>query len=370
MRVLCNTVVAVLLMAFVSVATSARAWQMQQAPLMTDFAQQVDTNNPLPEYPRPQMVRSNWLNLNGIWQFQVGSSNDAVPVNQTLSGQILVPFPMESAISGVKEHHERAWYRRIFTVPAAWSGQRILLHLDAADWESEVFINGVSVGIHKGGYDPATYDITSDVSGSGPQELIVRIYDPTDAGGQPRGKQTLYPGGIMYTSCSGIWQPVWLEPVPATSIAALRLVPDIDNRQLSVTANLSGPASGITVTAIARIGSNIVSVASGSPGAALTLPIPNSILWTPTNPFLYDLDVTISNAVSKVDSVTSYFGMRKISLGATNGFVKMLLNNQFVFQFGPLDQGFWPDGIYTAPTDNALRSDIEKIKAVGFNMVR
>jgi PA14 domain-containing protein/concanavalin A-like lectin/glucanase superfamily protein/glycosyl hydrolase family 127 (putative beta-L-arabinofuranosidase)/glycosyl hydrolase family 2/beta-L-arabinofuranosidase (glycosyl hydrolase family 127)/3-keto-disaccharide hydrolase/putative Ig domain-containing protein len=370
MRFFSNTVAAVLLMGTLFRATPAGAWQMRQAPLMTDFAQQVDTNNPLPEYPRPQMARSNWMSLNGIWQFQAGSSNDAVPINQTLSGQILVPFPMESAISGVKQYHDRAWYRRTFTVPAGWSGQRILLHLDAVDWESEVFVNGVSVGIHKGGYDPATYDITPNLSGTGPQELIVRIYDPTDGGGQPRGKQTLYPGGIMYTSCSGIWQPVWLEPVPATSVAAIKLVPDIDNQLLSVTVALSGPANGITVNAVARVGSNIVSTVSGSPGSALMLPVPNPTLWTPTNPFLYDLDITVSNAAARVDSVTSYFGMRKISLGTTNGFVKMLLNNQFVFQFGPLDQGFWPDGIYTAPTDNALRGDLEKIKAVGWNMVR
>ncbi|HWD92599.1 MAG TPA: PA14 domain-containing protein [Verrucomicrobiae bacterium] len=370
MRSISNTVAGVVLMGLTYGAGSARAWQMQQAPLMTDFAQQVDTNSPLPEYPRPQMVRTNWLNLNGIWQFQAGASNDPVPVNQTLSSQILVPFPMESAISGVKAYHDRAWYRRTFTLPPAWSGQKILLHLDAIDWESEVFINGVSVGVHHGGYDPATYDITSYLSGSGPQELIVRIYDPTDGGGQPRGKQTLYPGGIMYTSCSGIWQPVWLEPVPGTSIASLRLVPDIDNQRLAVSATISGPTNGVTLNAVARIGSTVVATASGSPGASLLLPVPNPTLWTPTNPFLYDLDVTLSNAATKVDSVTSYFGMRKISLGTNNGFVKMLLNNQFVFQFGPLDQGFWPDGIYTAPTDNALRSDIEKIKAVGWNMVR
>src|SRR6266850_183097 len=186
------------------------AWQLKYAPLMTDWAQQVDTNNPLPEYPRPQMVRSNWMNLNGIWQFQAGATNNPVPTGQTLSSEILVPFPMASAISGVKHYYPFSWYRRTFTVPAGWSGQNLLLHLDAVDWESEVFINGHSMGIHRGGYDPATYDITPYVTGSGPQELIVRVYDPTDAGGPPRGKQTLSPGGIMYTSVSGIWQPVWL----------------------------------------------------------------------------------------------------------------------------------------------------------------
>ena len=350
--------------------SQSSGWQMQSAPILTDWAQLVDTNAPLPEYPRPQMVRTDWLNLNGLWQFQAGLTNDPPPTNQTLSGEILVPFPMESALSGVAEYHAHSWYRRTFTVPPAWSGKRILLHLDAVDWESQVFVNGQSVGIHQGGYDAVTYDITPQLIGSGPQELIVRVYDPTDAAGLPRGKQTLYPGGIMYTSCSGIWQPVWLEPVPATNIADIKLVPNIDTQKLLVTTTVSGPTNGLTVHAVARSGTNVVGAISGAPGVALLLPVPNPTLWSPTNPFLYDLDITLSNGVAKVDSVTSYFGMRKISLGTTNGFVKMLLNNQFVFQFGPLDQGFWPDGIYTAPTDDALKSDIEQTKLFGYNMIR
>jgi beta-galactosidase/beta-glucuronidase len=371
-RTTARVVAAAILFGFAAIhgLAPARAWQMKQAALMTDWAQQVDPNNPLPEYPRPQMVRTNWQNLNGIWQFQAGNTNEPVPTNQILASEILVPFPMESAISGVKQYYARSWYRRTFTVPPAWSGQRILLHLDAVDWESEPFINGQSAGIHRGGYDAATYDITALLVGTGPQELIVRVYDPTDAAGEPRGKQTLYPGGIMYTSVSGIWQPVWIEPVPATSIASLRLVPDIDNNQLSVTATLSGPTNGITVNAVARIGTNLVGSISGAPGAGLLLSVPNATLWTPPNPFLYDLDITLSNGVARVDSASSYFGMRKISMATNNGFVKILLNNQFVFQFGPLDQGFWPDGIYTAPTDLALKSDIEMERALGFNMVR
>lgn len=349
---------------------SSQAWQMKYAPIMTDWAQLVDTNAPLPEYPRPQLVRTDWLNLNGIWQFQAGVSNQPAPTNQTLSGEILVPFPMESALSGVAQYNVHSWYRRLFTVPATWTGQRVLLHLDAVDWESEVFINGQSVGAHQGGYDAATYDITAQLTGSGPQELIVRVYDPTDARGIPRGKQTLSPGGIMYTSCSGIWQPVWLEPVPNTSVGNLKLIPDIDTQRLRITANVSGPTSGITVYATARSNNIVVGTISGAPNAQLLLPVPNPNLWSPTNPFLYDLTVTLSNASARVDSVTSYFGMRKISIANTNGFVKMLLNNQFVFQYGPLDQGFWPDGIYTAPTDDALKSDIEQTKLFGYNMLR
>jgi hypothetical protein len=360
----------ILLAAFLLQHPRTFAWQLQYAPIMTDWAQLVNTNAPLPEYPRPQMVRSDWLNLNGIWQFQAGATNDPVPTNQTLSSEILVPFPMESALSGIMQHHDFSWYRRTFTIPPAWTGQRILLHLDAVDWESEVFINGQSEGIHRGGYDEATYDITAQLSGTGPQELIVRIYDPTDAAGIPRGKQTLYPGGIMYTATSGIWQPVWLEPAPASSIADLKLVPDIGNQQLHLTITVSGPTNGLTVYAVARNGATLVGSAFGTPSAELLLPVPNLILWSPTNPFLYDLQVTLSNGVTAVDSISSYFGMRKISLATNNGFLKMQLNDQFIFQFGPLDQGFWPDGIYTAPTDDALKSDLEQEKLFGFNMVR
>jgi hypothetical protein len=359
-----------LVLAALLLATSVSAWQLQYAPIMTSWAQLVDTNNPLPEYPRPQMVRSNWLTLNGLWQFQAGAATDPVPTNQTLSGDILVPYPMESAISGVAQYHAWSWYRRTFTVPPSWGGQRILLHLDAMDWQSQVFVNGQSVGTHKGGYDAVVYDITPFLAASGPQELIVQVYNPVDNGGQPRGKQTLYPGGIMYTSSTGIWQPVWLEPVPATSVAEVKLVPDIDHSRLNVAVTVTGPTNGVTVSAVARVGSTVVGVVSGSAGAGLLLPVPNPTLWSPTNPFLYDLTVTLSNGAVQLDSVASYFGMRKISLATNNGVIRILLNNQFVFQFGPLDQGFWPDGIYTAPTDNALKSDIEQEKALGFNMVR
>jgi hypothetical protein len=365
-----NKWLVILVLASQAAICPALAWQLQYAPILTGWAQLVDTNNPLPEYPRPQLVRTNWLSLNGLWQFQAGATNDPVPTNQTLSGDILVPYPMESALSGVAQYHAWSWYRRTFTVPSAWTGQRILLHLEAVNWQSQVFINGQSAGSHKGGYDPFTYDITSYLTGSGPQELIVQVYNPADNGGQPRGKQTLYPGGIMYTSSTGIWQPVWLEPVAATSVADLKLVPDTDNHRLNVTVSVSGPTNSVTVNAAARIGSNVVGSVSGAPGTGLLLPVPNPTLWSPTNPFLYDLTITLSNGMTQMDSVSSYFGMRKISLSTNNGFIKILLNNEFIFEFGPLDQGFWPDGIYTAPTDNALKSDIESEKALGFNMVR
>ncbi|HON64891.1 MAG TPA: glycoside hydrolase family 2 TIM barrel-domain containing protein [Phycisphaerae bacterium] len=348
----------------------AAAWELKQAPIMSPWAELVDPEAPLPEYPRPQMVRSEWMNLNGLWEFQAGSSNDPVPVGQTLAEQILVPFPMESALSGIMRHHERSWYRRTFSVPPSWDGRRILLHLDAVDFESEVFINGQSVGVHRGGYDAFTYDITDYLTGSGPQELIVRVYDPTDHAGVPRGKQTLYPGGIMYTACSGIWQTVWLEPVAETSISDFKLVPDIDAERLNVTVNVRGPAEGVTVNAVARIGTDVVGTVSGPPGTELHLPVPDPHLWSPDDPFLYDLDIALTQGSTELDAVSSYFGMRKISLGTRNGKKVMLLNNEFVFQFGPLDQGFWPDGIYRAPTDDALAADIVEEKTLGYNMVR
>jgi autotransporter-associated beta strand protein len=357
----------------VTAEPTAPAWSMKQAPLMTDWAQQVDPNNPWPEYPRPQLQRPDWMHLNGVWQWQPGNTADPLPTNN-LIGSILVPFCMESAISGVMEHHERAWYRRTFTVPPAWAGQRVLLHFEAVDWECEPFLNGVSLGIHQGGYDPFSFDITPYLTNLGPQALVVRVYDPTDSTSgpvlAPSGKQHLNPGGIWYTPCSGIWQSVWLEPVPVTRIADLQMVPDIDSRQVRIKVAVSGPTAGVSVQATAFDGTNQVSSATGLPGAEFLLPVPTPKLWSPSNPFLYDLRLALVTPSNTLDTVTSYFGMRKISLGNHAGFVKMFLNNQFLFQYGPLDQGYWPDGIYTPPTDLAMRYDLEQSKALGFNLIR
>jgi Concanavalin A-like lectin/glucanases superfamily/Glycosyl hydrolases family 2, sugar binding domain/Glycosyl hydrolases family 2/Glycosyl hydrolases family 2, TIM barrel domain len=349
-------------------ASRVQAWQMKQATLMTQWASQVDTNAPLPEYPRPQMVRTDWMNLNGIWQFQAGATNDPVPTNQTLSGQILVPYPMESAISGVMEYHEFSWYRRLFSVPPAWNGRRIILHLDAVNWQSQVYINGQSVGSHAGGYDPASYDITPYLNG-GTNELIVQVYSPEDNGGEPRGKQTLYPGGIMYTSSSGIWQPVWLEPVDSSGVQNLRIIPDVDNSRLRLTVNTYA-TNGVTVSATVLDCGAAVSSVTGSPDTELDIPIPHPKLWSPNCPFLYDLDVSVFHNGMTNDTVASYFGMRKIAVTMVNGTPKLYLNNHFVFGMGPLDQGFWPDGLYTAPTDAALKYDLQEEKALGFNTVR
>lgn len=335
---------------------------------MTRFAKDVDPKNVLPEYPRPQLAREKWMNLNGLWQYQPGTAGEAVPQGK-LSKTILVPFPVESALSGVMEQHDRIWYRRKFTVPASWKGEHILLHFGAVDYESEVLVNGKSFGKHTGGYDPFSYDITSAIKGAGEQEITVRVYDPTDDGGFPRGKQTLHPQGIMYTSTTGIWQTVWLEPVPAVSISDIRITPDIDQSVVKLNVNVA-TATGYTVNVKVKDGSKVVSTASGKPNAEFTVPVPNAKLWSPDSPFLYDLDITLEKDGKKVDAVSSYAGMRKISVGEQDGYKKLFLNNKFLFQIGPLDQGFWPDGIYTAPTDAAIKNDLQMIKNFGYNMVR
>lgn len=347
----------------------AQKWQPKQAPLMTRFAKDVNLDKVLPEYPRPQMVRSKWLNLNGLWQYQPGISEAESLPEGNLSSHILVPFPVESALSGVMEHHERLWYKRNFTVPKEWNGERVLLHFGAVDFESEVFINGKSIGVHRGGYDPFSYDITDNLTRNGVQQIAVRVYDPTDKGGFPRGKQSLKPGGIMYTPTTGIWQTVWLEPVPQTSISELKMVPDIDKSVLRLTVNTANREDANVMINV-KDGSKLITTQTGKANTELTIPIPNEKLWSPVHPFLYNLSVSLKKGAKTIDEVSSYFGMRKISIEEDGGFKKMFLNNKFVFESGPLDQGFWPDGIYTAPTDGAIKNDLEMMKKLGFNMVR
>lgn len=347
-------------------------YEKKTAVLMTTWGEALQATDPiLSEYPRPQMQRDKWLNLNGIWQFQPAESATQPLPAGNLSREILVPFPVESALSGVMEHHENVWYRRSFNVPADWAGQNILLHFGAVDYACEVFVNGESIGTHQGGYDPFTFDITQKLTGSGPQDIAVRVSDLTDAKGYPRGKQTLYPGGIMYTSTTGIWQTVWLEPVPQTSLESFRMVPNIDNGTLAFSPTIAGGSRGVTfIFNIYDDGTKIAGMQKDN-ATNIILEIPQPLkLWSPDSPFLYDMKVYLVKDNVLTDSLSTYFGMRKISTQLVDGYYKMCLNNEFVFQMGPLDQGFWPDGIYTAPTDEALRFDIEKTKAFGFNMIR
>jgi hypothetical protein len=347
--------------------TNAADWKPAPSPLMTRWAKEVDPKNPLPEYPRPQMVRKDWMNLNGLWQFSTADEVKDAPIGKELPGQILVPFPMESALSGVGKHADRSWYRRTFEIPKDWTKQRVLLHFGAVDYRTEVFVNGKSVGKHTGGYDEFSFDITEALKPADEQEVIVFVEDTTDAA-QARGKQHPNPTGIWYTSVTGIWQTVWIEPVPAAAISNLKIVPDIDAGNVRVTVELSAPDSDLTISATVRSAGKTITVQAGRSGQEIVLPIPSAHLWTPDDPFLYDLDIMVGK---NADHVTSYFGMRKISVGEdANGRRVILLNNKPVFQVGPLDQGFWPDGIYTAPTDEALRYDLEMEKKLGFNMLR
>lgn len=342
------------------------------AGLRTRWAAAVDSNHPLPEYPRPQMVRPRWVNLNGLWEYAVLDS--AAPRPRRFDGKILVPFPIESQLSGVRRavtDLQRLWYRRTFRLPAVPAGTRWLLQFGAVDWEATVFMNGSAVTTHRGGYDPFTVDVTEQLHRSGDQELVVRVWDPTDHGEQPRGKQVSKPESIWYTAVTGIWQTVWLEAVPPDHIAALDVRPDVDAGTVTVRVDVAGPTPAPSVSVTALDGDRPVATGTGAAGQPVTLRIPEARLWGPGHPFLYGLRVRLGNGREREDSVASYFGMRKIAVARDSaGVLRLFLNNRPLFELGTLDQGWWPDGLYSAPTDAALASDIETLQRLGFNLIR
>ena len=360
-----------------SILVPALAQQPLGNALPTRWDSQVSPANALPDYPRPQMTRVNWQSLNGSWDYALADQTTAT-APAAYTGKILVPFPMESVLSGVHKASvpdQRLWYRRTFMVPADWKGQRVLLHFGAVNWDSSVFVNGKPFGDHKGGFDTFTYDVT-DALRLGSNELIVSAWNPLPSdspNGQVLGKQRLHPGGIFYTAATGIWQSVWLEPVPAAHISELKITPDVDRKTLHLIVWAAGAdraAIRVAVTDGMTHGAALAS-ATGFTERELDLPIPAPHLWSPDDPHLYDLQITLMQNGKSVDSVGSYFAMRKISLGKDEqGRTRIFLNNKFLFQVGALDQGYWPDGIYTAPTDEALRYDIEIAKKLGFNLLR
>ncbi len=339
--------------------------------IATPWAEQINPDLPLPEYPRPQMVRKDWQNLNGIWSYAITAKDAPPPADFPL--QIRVPFPIESALSGVKRQlqpDERLWYRRTFTLDPDWGGGRVLLHFGAVDWSCRVFVNGTPVGAHQGGYDPFTFDI-SEALREGENELVVSIYDPGDAQPIQRGKQVLKPNFIWYTTISGIWQTVWLEHVHDTYIGKIKLTPDIDRQTLRVEAEVINPKTGLTLKARILDQGKTLANGTGSPRKPLTIPLENPKLWSPDSPHLYDLTLDLQANGEVIDSVESYFGMRKYSLDRdTDGNLRFCLNNQPLFLYGPLDQGYWPDGLYTPPSDEAMLWEINFIKEAGFNMLR
>lgn len=346
--------------------------------MKTRWAAQVDAAKPLPDHPRPQMARPGWSNLNGQWDYAISKKDAAMP--KTWEGKITVPFCVESQLSGVQRSvgpDQRLWYHRSFPTPELKPGQRAKLHFGAVDWEALIYVNGSIVTLHRGGYTPFHLDITDFLTKSPTQEITVSVWDPTDAGSQPRGKQSASPKGIFYTAVTGIWQTVWLEIVPRSHISDLRFTPKIDSGEITIFAEIRGQADFRALEVIAYDGKQEIARGEAyyhykKAGFETTLKIPEPKLWSPDSPHLYFLKLRLANDDGSThDAVLSYFAMRKVSLVAdAAGTPRIALNNQATFLLGPLDQGWWPDGLYTAPTDEALRSDIEATKAMGFNVAR
>ena len=355
---------------FISLSTSAQ-WKPKGDKIKTRWSAEVGTGTPLPEYPRPIMLRSKWKNLNGLWDYSMVDLGSPRP--QHADGKILVPFPIESSLSGVMQEvgsDKEVWYQTQFEVPADWEDLSTLLHFGAVDWKAEVWLNDIKIGEHTGGYTPFSFDISPFLV-AGRQKLEVKVWDPTDEGPQPRGKQVKDPRGIWYTPVTGIWQTVWLEPVPDTHFHTLKITPDIDRNVVRVHGKTENPQFGDIVHVEVLDGDQLVAEAKSSITEAVEVHIPNPKLWSPESPFLYNLKVSLQRSGAVIDRVDSYCAMRKISTAKDeNGIMRMQLNNEDYFHFGTLDQGWWPDGLYTAPTDEALRFDILKTKDYGFNTIR
>ncbi len=345
-------------------------WKIAPANILTDWAKDVDPMKPWNQYPRPNMIRPEWMNLNGMWNYAItpkGKKPDR------WDGSILVPYPLESALSGVKRkisEKENLWYKKTFNLPDGWNKKHILLNFEACDWETTVWFDGKELGNHKGGYDPFSFDITESIGKSRLHELIVCVWDPTDKGTQPRGKQVSSPGGIWYTSTTGLWQTVWLEPVNESYISSFKIITNPDNGTVAIKTDAKNAIDGTLSIKIKKDG-RTAAKATGRVDETITLQLKNPVLWTPDNPFLYDISIELIYKNKTTDKVKSYTGIRKISIGKTaDGFTRMLLNNEFIYQNGPLDQGFWPDGIYTPPTEAAMVYDLRATKKMGFNMLR
>lgn len=362
---------------FVTMSTGLYAqdtWTPVPGKITTQWAADINAVQPLPEYPRPQLTRKSWMNLNGLWQYAIvpKATGEAEPA--AFDGKILVPYAVESALSGVGKTVGKdsvLWYKRSIELPAAYKKGKLLLHFGAVDWQCDVYVNGTKVGSHQGGYDPFSFEISATLRKGKQQEIAIRVWDPSDNGPQPRGKQIKNPHGIWYTPVTGIWQTVWLENVPSTYIAATVQTPDIDKQSLSVKVDIENLQPGDAVKVTAYDGQQQVAEQIVKGEEDVTLTISNPKLWSPEHPFLYDLKISVTRKGKVVDEAGSYFAMRKSSMAKdSNGMQRMLLNNEFVFQYGPLDQGWWPDGLYTAPTDEALKYDVEQTKAMGFNMIR
>ena len=359
-----------LLLAAATFTTVSAQWSIAGDKIRTTWAEQLDPNNVLTEYPRPQLERGEWLNLNGLWSYAVTDLSAAKPT--TFDGQILVPFAIESALSGVQKSLTKdnlLWYERTFTLPSSWNGKRIMLNFGAVDWSADVYVNDTLVGSHTGGYTPFSMDITAALK-KGEQKVVVRAWDPTDSVHHPVGKQRLNPSGIWYTAVSGIWQTVWLEPVAKTNhIANIVTDCDITRGELYVDTTCANNNGSLKIEV--KDGEQVVASVTTLCGVRATLPIAEAKLWTPNTPHLYDLNIALIEGGKVVDSVTSYAALRKFGVERDElGHKRMTLNGTPIFMYGPLDQGWWPDGLYTAPSDEALLSDVILTKELGFNTIR
>ena len=340
--------------------------------LTTEWSLEVNPDSPLQEYPRPMLQRDHWKSLNGRWRFAVSEKDGDSP--KEFSKEIIVPFPIESPLSAINQEYgpdSKYWYKRTFFIPETWSGKLVLLHFGASDWETTVYINGTEIGKHRGGYDPFSFDISSFLSEQGVQEIVVSVWDPTDSYHQPRGKQKIERGKIWYTPVSGIWQTVWIEPVDFTYVASVKTTPDLDNSSIHISTKVVNPAPQDSILANISFEEKVVSTFRFACNSVGIIRIDNPKLWSTENPNLYNIDLEILREGKKTGKVQSYFGMRKIEVAEDkNGTKQIFLNNKPVFQLGLLDQGWWPDGLYTAPTDEALKFDIEMAKEMGFNVIR
>lgn len=344
-------------------------WKPAGDKIMTEWGENIDPNNVLPEYPRPQLVRGEWINLNGLWDYAIKPANEEMP--EIFDGKILVPFAVESALSGVGKSvgkDDALWYSREFKLPKEWKNSRIRLNFGAVDWKAEVYVDDKFVGEHKGGYAPFAFDITDSLSKKKTHKLVVKVTDGTDSAFQPRGKQVANPNGIWYTAVTGIWQTVWMEPVNEVVVESYSAKADIEKSILNVRAIARGAKVGDDCLIELIENGEVISSANG---ADVILNVENPKLWSPDSPHLYDLRITISRNGEILDQVMGYAAMREISVVVDKkGYKRMALNGEPLFQYGTLDQGWWPDGLYTAPTDEALKFDIEKTKEFGFNMIR
>jgi len=381
---------------------------VRKAPIMSRWEKQLTAENAWREYPRPQMTRPKWQNLNGMWDYAITPKTAEAPAKY--DGKILVPFAVESTVSGVNKPlspEQRLWYRRSITTPADWADQRVLMHFGAVDYECSLWVNGGLVGSHKGGSNAFSFDVTTYLK-AGQNQIVLGVLDPTSEGEQPRGKQLLNPNSIWYTPVSGIWQTVWMEPVPKEHyIDEIRLTPEVDSGRVRVETLLNKPASStVAIRLTAMDGGKTVATTIVRADRAGYLSVPNAKLWTPDSPSLYDLKaelITVNDPFegmannkrprrndaeregyakatvmgSSIDVVTGYFAMRKISRGRPSGGKGpvanqpvLLLNDKFVFQNGPLDQGWWPGSLLTPPSDEAMAFEIDFLKKSGFNMLR